>query len=329
LTQLYFSVDKHKKTNNKKKKNKQKMTEERDTGWIAIQKRTFTRWVNNHLGERLLKVNDLFIDLETGILLINLLEVISSKKIQTYNKNPRIRAQKLENNSFALNFLKNEGIKLVAIGPEDIVDHANKLILGLIWTIILRYQIQKGDQGGSAKNELLQWVRRQIPECDVNNFTTSWQDGKAICHLADSLQRGIIPGGLDAVDENPDPLANATLGEDAAEKELGIPKVLLPEDMVSSEPDELSVMTYISFYRDYLDNLAKRRSREEKEKTAVAEKTIAYGAGVTEGEQFIPTEFIIQARNCFGTDCHSSGETFQIEIKSPKKRKCLLFYSGS
>jgi len=239
-----------------------------DSGWIAIQKRTFTRWVNNYLAERLLKVNDLFVDLDTGILLINLLEVISKKTISNYCKNPRIRIQKLENNSYAFNFLKSEGIKLVAIGPEDIVDHADRLILGLIWVIILRYQIQKGEQGGSAKNELLQWVRRQIPECDVHNFTTSWQDGKAICHLADSLQRGIILGGLDAVDANPDPLLLATFGEDAAERELGIPKVLLPEDMVSSESDELSVMTYISFYRDYLDNLVKRRSRET---TTVAE----------------------------------------------------------
>jgi len=56
--------------------------------------------------------------LADGLALVNLLEVISDKKIPNYNKRPKIRPQMLENNSFALNFLKNEGIKLVAIGPE-------------------------------------------------------------------------------------------------------------------------------------------------------------------------------------------------------------------
>jgi len=96
------------------------MTEERDTSWIGIQKRTFTRWVNQYLVNRMLKVEVLEEDLEDGIKLISLLEEISAKPFPAYNKKPRIRAQKLENNSFALNFLKSEGIKLVAIGPEDI-----------------------------------------------------------------------------------------------------------------------------------------------------------------------------------------------------------------
>lgn len=291
----------------------------RDTGWIAIQKRTFTRWVNQHINERMLKVEDLFNDLEDGLMLINLLEIISSKSLGSFNKKPRIRAQKLENNSFALNFLKKEGIKLVAIGPEDLVDKQGKLILGLIWTIILRYQIQKGDGAGSAKAELLEWVRRQIPECNVQNFTSSWTDGKAICHLADSLERGCIKPNLDAVDNNPNALANAELGENTAEEVLGIPKILQPEDMVHENPDELSIMTYISFYRDYLENLAKKRGREEQERIAVPEKTTAAGDGLKEGEQFIPAEFVITANNCFGTKCPCGGETFDVQIKNTAK----------
>ena len=55
-----------------------------------------------------------------------------------------MRIQKVENNGFALTFISNEGLKLVGIGAEDIVDHKLKLILGLIWTLILRYQIQQG-----------------------------------------------------------------------------------------------------------------------------------------------------------------------------------------
>jgi filamin len=58
--------------------------------------------------------------------------------------------QQLENLTFCLDFLKKEGIKLVGIGPGDIAEGNQKLILGLIWTIILRYQIQVSE-GASAK----------------------------------------------------------------------------------------------------------------------------------------------------------------------------------
>lgn len=47
-----------------------------------------------------------------------------------------------------------------------------KLILGLIWTLILRYHIKIGKvEDNSAKNALLEWVRSKIPEYNIQNFT--------------------------------------------------------------------------------------------------------------------------------------------------------------
>lgn len=51
-------------------------------------------------------IGDLYTDLRDGILLINLLEAISEKKVGPYNRNPRIGAQRLENQGIALNFIK-------------------------------------------------------------------------------------------------------------------------------------------------------------------------------------------------------------------------------
>eukprot|EP01098_Paradermamoeba_levis_P010621 TRINITY_DN4471_c0_g1_i2.p1 TRINITY_DN4471_c0_g1~~TRINITY_DN4471_c0_g1_i2.p1 ORF type:complete len:645 (+),score=123.57 TRINITY_DN4471_c0_g1_i2:75-2009(+) len=245
-------------------------------------------------------------------MLINLLEIISSKTIPTYNKKPKIRAQQLENCSWALKFLKEENIKLVAIGPEDLVDCRKKLILGLVWTIILRYHIQKGGASSSAKNDLLAWVQKQIPECNVKDFTDSWQDGKAICHLTDSLKRGAID--LSKVDTNPNALENATLGEDVAQAELDIPKILQPSDMVSPDSDELSVMTYISYFRDYANNEAKRNERGLKEKTADPARCVAHGPGLESGEQFVPGTFTITAKNCFGDNLKAGGDVFEVAL---------------
>ena len=66
----------------------------------------------------MLKINDLERDFEDGILLCTLLEQISSKNVGIVNKRAKIRAQKFENTGAALRFLRDEGIKLVAIGPE-------------------------------------------------------------------------------------------------------------------------------------------------------------------------------------------------------------------
>ena len=61
-------------------------------------------------------------------------------------------------------------VRLESIGAEDIVDGNPRLILGLIWTIILRFQIQEieiyvdqqEEQGEkkSAKEALMMWCQR-------------------------------------------------------------------------------------------------------------------------------------------------------------------------
>lgn len=49
----------------------------------------------------------------------------------------------LQNVQMALDFLRYKKIKLVNIRAEDIVDGNPKLTLGLIWTIILHFQVSR------------------------------------------------------------------------------------------------------------------------------------------------------------------------------------------
>ena len=84
--------------------------------WKLIQQKTFTRWCNEHLRHQGMIIDDLEVDLSDGLRLIALLEVLSQKKMKRFNKKPRMRAQKLENVQFALDFISAEKIKLVNIG---------------------------------------------------------------------------------------------------------------------------------------------------------------------------------------------------------------------
>lgn len=109
---------------------------------------------------------------------------MSDSSLGRYNKRPIMRVQKAENAAKALAFIRERGVKLTNIGPEDIVDGNLKLILGMIWTIILRFTISGiYEEGLSAKDGLLLWCQRKTTpysEVNVQNFKNSWKDGLAL-----------------------------------------------------------------------------------------------------------------------------------------------------
>lgn len=47
----------------------------------------------------------------------------------------------MENAVKALERIKEMGVHLTNIGPEDVVDGNRKLILGMIWSLVLRFSI--------------------------------------------------------------------------------------------------------------------------------------------------------------------------------------------
>jgi filamin len=264
------------------------MAAHQPTHWADIQEKAFTRWCNNHLEERGLHVKDFKTDWCNGLLLINLIEIISHpKKIEKYNKHPVTPFQKTENVNIALNFLKNENIKLVNIGANDIVGGSPKLTLGLIWTLILRYQINKGNPDGdlnTAKNALLEWVRSKIPEYDIKNFKGDWNDGRALLALNNALNPGSFPNHQSM--DRGDGVNNLERGMTLAEDQFGIKRILAPDEMNNSKVDDKAVMAYISCFRD-----------AQVHEVNDALKCHAYGPGLVEGVAGKDAPFYVQTPN--------------------------------
>ena len=57
-----------------------------------------------------------------------------------------------------------------------------KLILGLIWRLIQKYQISTGSKQTKvpSKKSMLNWIDAVLPDRHISNFTTDWNDGTAL-----------------------------------------------------------------------------------------------------------------------------------------------------
>ncbi|KAM3873606.1 plectin-like [Diretmus argenteus] len=240
-----------------------------------VQKKTFTKWVNKHLmkhrrAQAQRHVTDLYEDLRDGHNLISLLEVLSGetlprerdvvRSVRLPREKGRMRFHKLQNVQIALDFLRHRQVKLVNIRNDDIADGNPKLTLGLIWTIILHFQISDIQVNGqsddmTAKEKLLLWSQRMTEayqgiRCD--NFTTSWRDGKLFNAVIHRHQPRLIDMGKVYRQTN---LENLEQAFGVAERDLGVTRLLDPEDVDVSHPDEKSIITYVSSLYDAMPRL--------------------------------------------------------------------------
>ncbi|KAM9412367.1 dystonin isoform 9-T9 [Salvelinus alpinus] len=258
-----------------------RIADERD----RVQKKTFTKWINQHLLKVRKHVNDLYEDLRDGHNLISLLEVLTGQSLprerdflktlrlvssaeacaveqhgheQDDDKGPRekgrMRFHRLQNVQIALDFLKRRQVKLVNIRNDDITDGNPKLTLGLIWTIILHFQISEIHVCGesedmTAKERLLMWSQQMTEgyvgvRCD--NFSSSWRDGRLFNAIIHKYRPDLVDMARVSAQTSRSNLEQAF----GLAERLGVARLLDPEDVDVQTPDEKSVITYVSTLYD-------------------------------------------------------------------------------
>uniref|UniRef100_A0A4W4DRD5 Calponin-homology (CH) domain-containing protein n=1 Tax=Electrophorus electricus TaxID=8005 RepID=A0A4W4DRD5_ELEEL len=264
-----------------------------------VQKRTFTKWINSHLAKRKppLEVSDLFEDIKDGVKLLALLEVLSGQKLPCEQGRQLKRIHWVSNIGTALKFLegrrslyRGSPIKLVNINATDIADGRPSIVLGLIWTIILYFQIEELTSNlpalqalstsvssvdsmassetasppmkrkvvtkfqGNAKRALLRWVQCTATQrlgVEVKDFGPSWRSGAAFHSVIYAIRPDLVDMELVKRRNNRENLEEAF---SLAENQLGIPRLLDPEDVDVDKPDEKSIMTYVAqFLKHYPD----------------------------------------------------------------------------
>ncbi|KAM4665780.1 calmin [Amazona ochrocephala] len=261
-----------------------------------VQKRTFTRWINLHLGKCKppLKVKDLFVDIQDGKILMALLEVLSGQKLMHEYKSSSHRIFRLNNIAKALKFLEDSNVKLVSIDAAEIADGNSSLVLGLIWNIILFFQIKEltGNLNRNSSSSSLSsgpsgpesdTSHPSTPSVERNMSITVKDQRKAIRALLIWVQRKTRKYGvavqdftsswrsglaflavIKAIDctlvdmkQALEKSARENL-EDAfsiAQNKLGVPRLLEPEDIMVESPDEQSIVTYVAQFLEHFPEL--------------------------------------------------------------------------
>ncbi|XP_049613871.1 utrophin isoform X7 [Syngnathus scovelli] len=232
----------------RKQKAEKTLVDEHD----LVQKKTFTKWINAQFSkEGKTTIKDMFSDLRDGRKLLDLLEGLTGHALIKERGSTRVHA--LNNVNKVLQVLHQNNVDLVNIGGTDIVDGNHKLTLGLIWSIILHWQVKdimkdvmSSLQQNNSEKILLSWVRqstRAYPEVNVLNFTTSWADGLALNAILHHFRPNAF--SWDGV-VRMRPIERLEHAFTVAKDQLAIERLLDPEDVAVQLPDKKSILLYVT-----------------------------------------------------------------------------------
>ncbi|XP_052832324.1 dystrophin isoform X2 [Octopus bimaculoides] len=246
-------------------------------------------------------VNDLFKDLSDGCNLLSLLEVLSGETLK--RERGCLRVHHINNVNRALYILeKNYNIKLVNISSNDIVDGNCKLILGLVWSIIVHWQVKDvmkdamGElQQSNLEQMLLEWckeITKDYDKVELKNFTTSWKDGLAFNALIHK-HRSELFSYDDLLDK--DNYYNLSHAFNVAHQHLNIDPLLDPEDVNVDNPDKKCIIMYIMCLFQVLQNSSNNSSNEtntklDSVKNLQAETTLISSSPKSIDEHSVPTQ---------------------------------------
>ncbi|XP_040821528.1 utrophin isoform X4 [Ochotona curzoniae] len=217
-----------------------------------VQKKTFTKWINARFSKSgKPPISDMFTDLKDGRKLLDLLEGLTGTSQPKERGSTRVHA--LNNVNRVLQVLHQNNVELVNIGGTDIVDGNHKLTLGLLWSIILHWQVKdvmkavmSDLQQTNSEKILLSWVRqttRPYSAVNVLNFTTSWTDGLAFNAVLHRHRPDLF--SWDKVVQM-SPMERLEHAFSKAQTHLGIEKLLDAEDVAVQLPDKKSIIMYLT-----------------------------------------------------------------------------------
>ncbi|XP_045150497.1 nesprin-1-like [Echinops telfairi] len=204
-------------------------------------------------------VEDLFEDMKDGVKLLALLEVLSGQKLPCEQGRRMKRIHAVANIGTALKFLEGRKIEELTSNLPQLqslsssTSSVDSTLSAETGSPPSKRKVATKIQG-NAKKALLKWVQYTVTKqagIEVKDFGRSWRSGVAFHSVIHAIRPELVDLEKVKGRSNRENLEEAFT---IAETELGIPRLLDPEDVDVDKPDEKSVMTYVAqFLKHYPD----------------------------------------------------------------------------
>ena len=139
-----------------------KILEDDDEG--AREERSFKTWINSLKLEGVKKVNNLYEECRSAILLLKMIDKIKPgtvdwKKVELKTKNPfkiGVNCQEV------IDSAKRSGYSIISIGNKDIQEGKKKHILAIVWQLMRAHTLKI--IGEKSEEELISWANSRVSE---------------------------------------------------------------------------------------------------------------------------------------------------------------------
>eukprot|EP01089_Gocevia_fonbrunei_P017000 TRINITY_DN5402_c0_g1_i1.p1 TRINITY_DN5402_c0_g1~~TRINITY_DN5402_c0_g1_i1.p1 ORF type:complete len:540 (-),score=148.66 TRINITY_DN5402_c0_g1_i1:47-1588(-) len=218
------------------------------------EEKTFRNWMNS-LGVDPF-VNNLYLDLRDGLVLIQLFEkvhpgIVDQKRV---NWHPKNNMQRIENDNYAVELGKELKFSLVGIGGKDIYDGNKTLTLAVLWQLMRHHVVSiLSKLSGTGKeitdSEIVAWANNKVSSSGKSSSMggfkdSSLKDSVFLIDLIDAVRPGTVDFSLVTHSgSESDLLLNAKYAVSIARK-IGCCVFALPEDIVEVKPK--MIMTYVA-----------------------------------------------------------------------------------
>eukprot|EP01086_Lenisia_limosa_P012781 TRINITY_DN41372_c0_g1_i1.p1 TRINITY_DN41372_c0_g1~~TRINITY_DN41372_c0_g1_i1.p1 ORF type:complete len:617 (-),score=277.55 TRINITY_DN41372_c0_g1_i1:70-1884(-) len=215
------------------------------------EERAFRMWINS-LGVDP-EVSNIFDDLQDGLILLQLIDKVKPGIVvwSRVNKKPNNKFKKLENCQYALELAKDLRVKLIGIGPEDIVSANKKLILAVVWQLMRIYTINliqslSTDGKPVTDSTILTWANNTVQAAGKSSSIANFKDKSLsncvfLLDLLDSCQPGCVDYDVVYEGANDDELRDNARYALSLARKIGISVFALWEDLVEVKQKMITI----------------------------------------------------------------------------------------
>lgn len=102
------------------------------------------------------------------------------------------------------------------------------------------------DANISSRELMLKWLQALLPSRHITNLKTDWENGQNLLHLIHEIKPDKIPP-VNSLDPRK-AVSNCKLAIRTAKTHLQVPMIIDPEMLANGSLDEMSLMTYLSYF---------------------------------------------------------------------------------